>query len=389
MKLFVLLSRVPYPIEKGDKLRAFHQIRCLAAQHEIVLCALSDKPIHPDAIKVLEAYCRQVHIIRLRKAGMIWNVLKAFISGKPLQVGYFYRCKARRQIENLIETTKPDHIFCQLIRVAEYMKNVSVPKTLDYQDIFSMGMKRRSDTSPFWKKPVFLLEYKRLLRYEHYVFDRFDNKTIISQPDRDLIPHPQKHQITIIPNGVDQAYFAPFESEMKYDVVFTGNMAYPPNVDAACFLVQEILPHVLKDFPKAKFLVAGASPHFKVQALAGSNVVVSGWMPDIRVAYAQSRIFIAPMRIGTGLQNKLLEAMSMGLPSITTPLANQALGASNGTQILCGENAAELAGHIIRLLKEPTLAQTIASQGHQFVKAVFNWEQTASQLTDIMLHTRN
>jgi hypothetical protein len=145
MKIFVLLSRIPFPIEKGDKLRAYHQIRCLAKDNEIILCALSDAPVHEDAIKVLTEFCKAVHIIRIGKAGMVWNVAKAFFKGKPFQVGYFYRSSAQKEINSLIAKYKPDHIYCQLIRVSDYVKDSDLPKTLDYQDIFSMGAKRRAE----------------------------------------------------------------------------------------------------------------------------------------------------------------------------------------------------------------------------------------------------
>lgn len=380
MKIFVLLSRVPYPIEKGDKLRAFNQLRCLSESHEVILCALSDSPVHPEALKVLNSFCSEVHIIPIGKSGMIWNLLKAFFNGNPLQVGYFYRCHAREKINQLIAESKPDHIYCQLIRVSEYVKNSTLPKTLDYQDIFSMGAKRRAETSSPLMRLFFLMEYRRLIRYEHDIFARFNLKTIISKPDRDLLPHPSRNEVVIIPNGVDHNYFSPVQGEKKYDVVFTGNMGYPPNIDAARFIAEEIFPLVLKQFPAAKLLLAGATPHARVLALKSKHITVSGWMPDIRESYASSRIFIAPMRIGTGLQNKLLEAMAMEIPCITSILANQALCAEENKEILIGSNAREYADHIIELLQDEKYALSLARNGHVFVKKVFSWENSVKEL---------
>ena len=133
MKILVLLSRVPYPIEKGDKLRAFHQIRCLSKTNEIVLVALSESKIHPEAEQILKAFCSEIHILPIGKLGMVWNVIKAFLNKKPLQVGYFYRNSVKKQIDQILTNTKPDHIYCQLIRVSEYIKDSRIPKTLDYQ----------------------------------------------------------------------------------------------------------------------------------------------------------------------------------------------------------------------------------------------------------------
>lgn len=383
MKILVLLSRIPFPIEKGDKLRAFHQIRCLAKNNEIVLCALSDSQVHPEAKKMLGDFCTEVHIIPIRKTGMIWNVIKAFVNGKPLQVGYFYRSSAQKKINSLIDAYKPDHIYCQLTRVSEYVKESKIPKTLDYQDVFSMGAKRRADSSSPLLKMFFNMEYSRLLRYEHDIFDKFNHKTIISHPDRDLLPHPKRNEIVIVPNGVDHKYFSTVKTVKTHDIVFTGNMGYPPNIDAARFIAEEIFPLVLKQFPKATLLLAGANPHAKVQVLESSNITVSGWLSDIRDSYASSRVFIAPMRIGTGLQNKLLEAMAMEMPCITSILANQALGAKESEEILVGTTAEEYANHIINLLNDELQAGILAKKGHDFVKKSFSWENSTAVLEEL------
>jgi sugar transferase (PEP-CTERM/EpsH1 system associated) len=386
MRLFVLLSRVPYPLEKGDKLRAFHQVVQLSKKNEIVLCALNPnrKLNKRDAFSALQPYCRSINFIDIPVAGRIWNIFKAFLKGLPLQVGYFYSCKAASKVNKLIEEYKPDHIYCQLLRTAEYVKNSDIPKTIDYQDVFSYGVKRRMEKAPFYTKPVFRMEYQRLLKYEAKIFDLFDHKTIISIPDRDLIPHPEKQKIHVIPNGVDHEFFSPRNSIKKVELVFTGNMAYPPNVDAAAFLVNEIMPLVWKQKPDTKVMIAGATPDKRVTSLKSDKVIVTGWLDDIRDSYAGSKVFIAPMQIGTGLQNKLLEAMSMKVPSITTPLANDALQAVDGESILIGKDANALAQHILNLLNDETLYQKIADNGFTFVKQHYSWEEATDKLHQII-----
>ena len=386
MRIFVLLSRVPYPLEKGDKLRAFHQIVQLSKKNEIVLCALNpDRKLNKrDAFSALQPYCRSINFIDIPFFGRVWNILKAFVKGLPLQVGYFYSCKAASKINKLINDYKPDHIYCQLLRTAEYAKNHTIPKTIDYQDVFSYGVKRRMEKAPFYVKPVFKLEYKRLVKYENRIFGIFDHKTIISFPDRDLMPHPNKNDIHVIPNGVDHDYFSPRESEKNFDVVFTGNMAYPPNVNAAEFLINKIMPNVWKEKPEVKVMIAGATPDKRVLSLKSDRVTITGWMDDIRVSYAGAKIFIAPMQIGTGLQNKLLEAMSMKIPSITTSLANDALQATDGKSILIGDDALELAQNILELLNDQELYKKIAENGFQFVKQNYSWEKATEKLNKII-----
>ena len=386
MKIFVLLPRIPYPLEKGDKLRAFNQIKQLAKHNEIVLCALNDNSqvSEQDAFRALQPYCQSINFIKISKPQIVLGLVRAFFKGLPMQCGYFYNRKAAKKINALIEKHKPDMLFGQLLRVAEYIRKKDIPKTIDYQDVFSYGMKRRADIASPITRPIFSMEYKRLKRYEAAIFDDFDVKTIISEPDRELIPHPKKNEILIIPNGVDHEFFAPQEREKKYDIVFTGNMSYAPNVNAVEYLANEILPIVWKQIPNAKMYVAGATPDPKVKKAACDNIVISGWLDDIRDAYAQSRIFIAPMRIGTGLQNKLLEAMSMGLPAITTPLANGSLGAENGKEILVGSNAEELAQHIITLLTDNDKAKQIAQAGFDFTNRVYDWGKATQIMEEAM-----
>ena len=380
MKIFVLLSRIPFPLEKGDKLRAFNQIKQLAKHNEIVLCALNDNPKvnEQDAFHALQPYCQSINFIKISKPQILLGLIRAFFKGLPMQCGYFYNRKAAKKINNLIAKHKPDMLFGQLLRIAEYIRYKNLPKTIDYQDIFSYGMKRRADIASFVTRPIYNMEYRRLCRYEAAIFEDFDVKTIISEPDRELFPHERRDEILIIPNGVDHDYFKPQKREKKYDLVFTGNMSYPPNVNAVDYLANEIMPIVWKTLPGTSLYIAGATPDPKVKKAASERIIVSGWLDDIRDAYAQSRIFIAPMRIGTGLQNKLLEAMSMRLPAITSPLANASLGAKPDEEILIGNNAEEMAQHIITLLTNKEKAERLAQAGFDFTNRVYDWGKATS-----------
>ncbi|GAB3583426.1 glycosyltransferase [Hymenobacter daeguensis] len=384
MKLFVLLSRFPFPLDKGDKLRAFHQLRYLAGRHEISLFALSDEEVSAEALAQVRPLCRGGLVVhRLRRPGIARNMARALANGRPLQVGYFYDASAQRQVDGLLRTFRPDHVYCQLIRMAEYLRPHvgGVPMTLDYMDVFSAGMVRRVGQAPVWQRAIWALEAQRLLAYEAAAFDWFQHHTIISDQDRQLIQHPRRDEIEIVLNGIDTDFFQPRPDAAKeYDVLFCGNMSYHPNVDAACFLAEEIMPLVRQRHPAARLLVAGTTPAPRVQALASAHVEISGWVPDIRAAYAAARVFAAPMRVGTGLQNKLLEAMAMALPCVTTPLANNALGGTDGTELLVTKTAQELAQAIIGLLDDPGRAAALAARGQAFVKARYTWAGATARL---------
>jgi len=383
-RIFILLSRVPYPLEKGDKLRAFYQIRELAKYHDLYLCALSDQPIHPEARAKLQPFVKEFQVIPFGKTNIALRLIRNIFARKPFQVAYFFSHKGKRKVLEFIEKVKPDHIYCQLIRTAEFLKELEIDKTIDYQDVFSKGLKRRLEISPWYLKPVLATEYKRVFRYEHEVFEAFPKKTIISFPDRDLIPHPERHSIEVIPNGVDTAFFHPMAMEKDYELIFSGNMGYPPNINGAEYLVNEIMPLVWKTLPQAKVILAGANPAPAVRALASDKVTVTGWVDDMRPWYARAKVFIAPMQIGTGQQNKVLEAMAMQMPVITSPLANQALKAKPGTELLIGNNPSDYAQHILSLLNDLSYSNNLAISGFDFVKAHFQWSSICRRLEQII-----
>jgi sugar transferase (PEP-CTERM/EpsH1 system associated) len=394
MKLLALLPRVPYPLEKGDKLRAFYQIKELSKYHDVYLVALQDTPLHPEALENIEPYCKEIYLFKLSLFSKFCGIVRALFKGLPIQCGYFFSFRAKRKIEKLIHKIYPEHIYCFMIRMAEYVKHQKCHKTLDYQDVLSIGMKRRAEKAPLWKKAVFLYEYQALRRYEKNIFSHFTNKTIITSVDRDLIPHPQKQYIQVIPNGVDFEKFSYRRKAKQYDLIFAGNMSYPPNVDAVLFLAQSIFPKLLDKFPKIKWCICGANPLPVIKALECENIHVTGWVDDMSEYYAKSKIFIAPMRLGTGLQNKLLEAMAMKLPCVTSPLAGKPLetaiynrrdGNDNHDRhvIIC-HAADQYVETVSKLLNDKTFYQTIAKNGYEFVKENYDWEEVGKRLEEIM-----
>ena len=379
-KIVLLTSRFPYPLEKGDKLRAYYQIRELSKTFDVYLIALTEKEIREEHISKIRSYCKKVHIYKLNTILKWINGSLQFFGSKPYQVGYFYQGHIKRKIERFLSEIKPDHIICQLIRTTEYAKDYhACDKTLDYMDALSKGMERRHKNATFFKRWLFKQEASRLLSYENRIFDYFEIHTIISEEDKNFIFHKHKNKIKVIPNGVGELFFHRPENPTTFDIVFIGNMSYAPNILAAKYIVNEILPLLP---PETTVLLGGAEPTAEVKQLQQKNVTISGWMEDIRVAYSSGHVLIAPMFIGTGLQNKLLEAMALGVPCITTPLANKALGAKVNDEILIAETPEEFAKHFNQLRTDKQLNETITVNGKKFVETNFNWQQVTKKLID-------
>ena len=385
MKILVLTSRFPWPLEKGDKLRVYHQIRMLSLKHEIILCSLTEQSIAEKHFQELEKYCTNIYLFPISRLSIGANLVKGLLKGDSLQISWFYRGSILKQIREIVKKETPDHLYCQLIRMSEYGRRIDLPRTLDIMDCFSIGMDRRADESPFWLKPFFRREAKKLRQYEANILSHFDYLTIISEQDRDLIQSPQRQKIQVIPNGIDLAYFQPDTKQKPvYDLVFVGNMGYSPNVIAAGFLVKKVMPLIWASYPDTTLLLAGARPVPAVKALEkDSRVAVSGWVENIRDAYQNGKIFVAPLFTGSGQQNKIIEAMALEVPCITTPLVNNAIGAKVNEEILIADSDQGFAQQILDLLADHKLRRKLSKNGRAFVSNNFSWEESVEKLNEI------
>lgn len=384
--IFFLTSRFPFPLEKGDKLRAFHQIKSLSQSYNIILCSITEVKVKKEWINQLNQYCVEIHIFKLNQFKIGINLFKAlFNSKKPFQIAYFYQKKINKQIQQLIQNIKPNAIYCQLIRTTEYVKNIHhIPKTLDYMDALSEGMLKRKKISKGFYKLLYNTEGKRLKKYENIIFDYFNHHTIISKQDRNKISHPQNQSIVVIPNGIDN-YFLKYDCKSikkEFDIVFVGNLSYAPNVESCLFIIKKLYPYFEKNNVNINILLSGAKPSPKILNLikTNKNIKISGWVDDIRQSYCKGKIFVAPLFIGTGLQNKLLEAMALGIPCITTSLVNNALNAKHNNHILLANSVDEFYNRITTLLSDEKFYKKLSVSAKEFVSINYNWDVYSNKI---------
>ncbi|MCU0417234.1 MAG: glycosyltransferase [Cytophagaceae bacterium] len=382
MNILIALSRFPYPTDKGDKLRAYFQIKELAKSHQLYLVCLSDTPVSPQDIAVLQPFCAEIKIIYLTKKEIIKRLLKGIFSPLPFQVHYFNSPEMFQTIETLLRKYPIDLIYVQLIRLLHNIPTTSsVPVYLDYMDALSAGMQKRYSYSMFYEKPLVAIECSRLKKAEQLVAEQYQGFSIISAQDKGFLPEFIQQKVDVIPNGVNQSFLEtqPQESK-KFDIIFTGNMGYHPNVVAAKFLVTKVLPLLLLKGLSPKICLAGTSPTKEVLQLAGDYVTVTGFVPDIKPFIATSKICVAPLFSGSGLQNKLLEAMACGIPAITTSLANEALGAIDGETIYIANTAEVFASKIEYLLQHDEVAEEIGKEGKKYIESTYRWEAINTHL---------
>ena len=208
-KIIIITSRFPFPLNKGDKLRIYYQIKYLSQYHDIYLISINtERAIKKNEKKELEKYCKEVHIINLNIFTRVRNIVKAFLNKEPLQVGYFYSTKAHKKIQKLIHNINPDYYYSQLIRTSKYLK-IYDNNIIDYMDAFSKGVERRINKFPAWMKPIVQYEAKIIEQYETNIFKYFKQHSIITENDRQHINHSSSKKIKVIPNGVDTNYSKP------------------------------------------------------------------------------------------------------------------------------------------------------------------------------------
>lgn len=392
-RLAVLTPRFPLPLDKGDRLRIHHQLEVLHEHFTIDLHCLSFRSVSKDELDYIRKRCHSVTVHRLSFVKAAVRMLWSPFSRRPFQVLLFTERRLVKHIRARIMEGEPDVLLAQMVRTAEYVKDLdAVPHVLDIMDTLHAGAEREAERAPRWKRPLLVEEGRRLLRYEHRMPQYFDACTIISEQDRQLLPHPDKSSVHVVPNGVDTHFFDP-EAKVKplsdespvYDVAFCGNLGYAPNIVAARFLANEVAPafHALCHRP-LRVLICGAQPAPAVKALSAGSVDVVANVEDIRSAYLAAPIFIAPMLVNTGLQNKLLEAMSLQRACLTTPRALAALGCEVGNAVATAEDAASFAQEIKALLEDEPRRLQMGQQGATIIQDRFTWKAATVTLVALL-----
>jgi len=382
--ILFLTSRFPYPLNKGDKLRAYFQIKDLSRFANIYLISLSEKPIEQTDLDALNPYCKSIKNYVLPKNKRLLRVCKSIFSSQPFSVNYFYNSKIKKEINQQIKEIKPDLIHCHLIRTVRYIDSSYYPITsIDFMDCFSIGtLKELKETNNLIRKIFLRVEYTRLVKAERESFEKFNRHFIISQQDKDALPLADASSIEILRNGVDFNVFYPKTIAKEYDLLFSGHMAYVPNIAAAKYAIQQVVP-ILP--PSNKLLIAGIGVTPEITSLKSNQVIIQEHFPHIREAFWKSRILVAPMIISIGLQNKILQAMAMKIPVVCTPQANAAINAPEGIAILTATEPQQFVHAIQRLLDDEDYYQEIANQAYNYVRANFDWETINADFATTLL----
>ncbi|MBA2123511.1 hypothetical protein B9J78_00975 [bacterium Unc6] len=383
MKILFITPRFPYPPLKGDQAVPYHRLRILNRRHEITLLSLYDKEDELAGLDNLKPFCKAIHTVRLPQWRSVMNVaLKGPFTSLPLQALYYWSNAFKKRIDELLAENSFDLIHAYMLRVAPYLSDVSAPKVLELIDSMQLNLERRVAMERIPKRWLFQEELRRIVHYERNIGDYFDQMIVVSEKDRALIPN---KKVRVIPNGVDTELFKPQSKESKEPaIVFSGNMGYFPNESAVIWFVEKCFRRIKKEIPDAKLVIAGNNPSSKIKKLGDNlSIFVTGFVESMVDELNKAQVAIAPMQSGSGMQFKILEAMSCNLPVVTTTLGLGDIKARPGEEICVADTAEDFAETVVTLIKSPEMADRIGRKAREFVMHNHSWENAASQVEEI------
>ena len=381
MRLLFLTGRFPYPLLRGDQLRAFHQIRILGPRHRVTLASFVASPPSAEEHGALAAYCERIVAVPLGRASMGWNLVRHALSGLPLQAALYGDAAMTRALRGLGEGGEYDVVHVQLARMAVHLSSCPArARVVDLVDALSLGMERRAARERPPLRWAASLEARRLRDHERRVVAEVDEAVVTSPVDRDALGAPPN--VAVVPNGVDTVRF-PFGRGPREPglVVFTGNLGYFANADAVAWFADRVLPLLRRSLPAVRFEVVGARPPRALRRLARAGAfTLVGPVADLGERLRSAQAAVAPLQAGSGQSNKTLEALASGTPAVVSPLAAAGLEARDGEHLLVAASPEDFAAAVARVLEDRALADRLAVAGRALVESVYTWERSVERL---------
>ena len=383
-----ILFVTPY-IPSRIRVRSYNLIKTLSATHDISLVSLLVEEYERDMDKDVEQYCVSVDLVPLPKWQAYVNCLLALPTFTPLRVAYYRSPAFVQRIKEIIHRQNIDIVHGELIKVVPSLKAVlgdaHIPILYDSVDCISWFLQQEMETTQRPLKKAFVYsELQKMRRYERRALADFDQLIITTASDRDKlgIQTKQAQKIEIVSNGVDTDYFTPQNTPRAADsLVFCAKLDYFPNAHAILHFCEHILPLIWKQRPRVRLTIVGSNPPRSVCALAtNERITVTGYVPDTRPYLGAASVVIAPLVVAAGMQNKVLEALSMGMPIVTTPRCSRAIGTQHGIHLLADEEPQMYAKAVVKLLDDPEFAQRLGRAGREFVTEHYSWARAANTL---------
>lgn len=376
--------------------RPHHLIReLLRLGHKVTLVtAMRGSEEEEAQLATLREWGAMVKPFAVSLSRSLFNCLRTLPTRDPLQAHYAYHPQMEREIARLAPKSDVAHV--EHLRASLLGRAIKgIPKVYDAVDCISLLFAQAAKTSAQLRSRLMTgIDLGRTRRYEARLLTKYDWVTITSRRDKEAMQELARRHltagariapITVVTNGVDLEYFAGgWSPDSPPTVVLTGKMSYHANVSAALYFARQVLPKVWEQQPQVRFQIVGKDPPETVRGLAEDDrITVTGYVPDLRPYLARATVAVCPVRYAAGVQNKVLEAMAMGTPVVSTPAGCTALGAKEGDEIMIGRDADEMAAAVLRLIKDPALARRVSDGGRKYVETHHSWKSAAQQLVEV------
>lgn len=387
--MLFLSSRFPYPPYKGDQLKVYQLLRYFSREHTITLVTFVESEREIRLIDKLRPYCAEIFPVVHRPLTAFFKCIANLPSNRPFQLAYFDSDSMRRTLDRVLSNQRFDAIYVHLIRMADYVKDLKgARKILAIEDPLSLHYERALPYLGMLSRLFYRIEGRRVSEYEQKIGLHFHHSLVVSPSDKETLEERFGYRnLVISPHGVDLEFFSPqyTPNDGPPSIVFSGNMGYYPNIDAALYFWSEILPRIWKSFPETRFIIVGTNPSASVRRLEEDpRVTVTGFVKDIRPTFRSATVSVCPLRIGAGIQNKILEALAMGVPVVATPLANTGVRLNSEGEVLLGQDADDFARQTIRVIADPELRRHLSENGRKAVEKRYDWQTNLMALETLI-----
>lgn len=378
-----LVHRMPYPPDKGDKVRSYHVLRHLAARHRVFLGTFVDDPADWQHVEAVRALCVDVHAAGLAPRTAKLRSLAALATGEPLTLRYYRDAGLARWVKQVAARERLDAAVVFSSSMAPYAQCLGVPVLVDFVDVDSAKWAEYAPRHAWPMSWLYRREGRKLLACEREVAGWAERSFFVTEKEaqlfRGLAPE-SAGRVEAMSNGVDCDHFSPDPARAspfaadEVPVVFTGAMDYWPNVDAVTWFAAEMLPTLRAKHPQLRYHIVGRNPAPAVQALAGAAVNVTGTVPDVRPYLQHAAVVVAPLRLARGIQNKILEAMAMERPVVAAATCAEAMAPGTRSELIAAASPDDYVREVDALLRQPARARAVGIAGRERVRAEYGWE---------------
>jgi len=383
--LLYLVHRIPYPPNKGDKLRSYHILKHLASRHRVFLGTFADDPADLEHVAMLRELCADVCVVPLNARLARLRSISGFAANEPLTVSYYRDATLARWVDATLDGRRIDACVVFSSAMAQYLDHTRAPRVvlIDFVDVDSAKWTQYAAHHRWPLSWVYRREGARLLEFESAAAERATRAFFVTDAEAELfrqLAPGSASRVETIGNGVDTDHFSPshpFASPFAAGtstIVFTGAMDYWPNIDAVGWFASRVLPPLRALHPDVRFAIVGMRPAAAVRALAGKHIIVTGVVPDVRPYLRHAAAVVAPLRVARGIQNKILEAMAMARPVVATEACAAGVDAADGKELLTARDEAGMVSALDSLLRNSALANAMGNAARERVLARYTWD---------------